>query len=142
MPIIHQLVYVSHTNYSMSNEDIKTILDISRKNNIHDNITGLLIYSNQLFFQVLEGPRDAVDACYSRVSKDDRHGAPSIMWQDDVAERSFPSWRMGYRASSDLSIDEKQAFVDLADLNSKGIKDLGDNEITAGLIRNILKSLI
>jgi hypothetical protein len=140
MPIIHQLVYVSHAGFNVSDEEIRSILDVSIKNNTRDSITGLLIYSNQLFFQVLEGPLDAVESCYARVSKDDRHGAPSIMWQDDVAERSFPSWKMGYRASSNLSVGEKKAFVDIADLKSKDIKDLGSNDITAGLIKSILNS--
>ncbi|QLH47365.1 MAG: BLUF domain-containing protein [Bacteroidota bacterium] len=47
----------------MKYEDIKEILESSNKNNSEQDITGILIYCNKHFFQILEGNRRISWSC-------------------------------------------------------------------------------
>jgi hypothetical protein len=39
-------------------------LEVSQRNNDRDVITGILLYNDRTFFQVLEGKQSAVEDCY------------------------------------------------------------------------------
>jgi adenylate cyclase len=45
----------------------------SVKNNTRDGLTGVLFCFNNIFYQILEGPEDALNRCYARILKDNRH---------------------------------------------------------------------
>ncbi|AGI69022.1 hypothetical protein OAN307_c35440 [Octadecabacter antarcticus 307] len=135
LPQLYQIIYVSHTQEDTTVNDIACILETSRYNNARDNITGLLIYDKQVFFQALEGGRDAVERCYARICRDARHGSPYIAWQGDVRKRSFTSWEMGYRTPSDLDKDDEQSVLALTDLIAKDVKSEGSDLLISVLIR-------
>ena len=50
-----QLIYASYATREMSNEDLIDLLEKSRQRNSRQNITGLLLYAEKKFLQVLEG---------------------------------------------------------------------------------------
>ncbi len=50
-----QISYISTATKSMSQEDLEEILKTSRKNNAGSGITGMLLYMNNTFVQILEG---------------------------------------------------------------------------------------
>ena len=52
---------------------IKTILAVSRDNNTKNDITGALIYRQDLYFHFLEGPEDEADKTYKKIMTDKRH---------------------------------------------------------------------
>jgi len=91
-----QLVYVSSATWPMNNEDLNRILDISRANNRRLSVTGLLLHIDQGFLQVLEGPKDAVLTLFSRIQKDSRHIGLRVLIQQDIDERLFADWHMGF----------------------------------------------
>jgi hypothetical protein len=43
---------------------------------------------------LLEGPDAAIDACFARISADDRHLNIRLISRETVAERLFPAWAM------------------------------------------------
>ncbi|AGI68955.1 hypothetical protein OAN307_c34690 [Octadecabacter antarcticus 307] len=135
MSVIKQLIYVSHTQDDMTLDGINSIIEISRYNNAGDDITGLLIYDKNLFFQVLEGDAEAVGRCYARICRDTRHGSPYIAWQGDVSKRSFPSWEMGYCKPSDLDKDDEHTVLALTDLIAKDVKSEGSDLLISVLVR-------
>lgn len=91
----HQLIYVS----DLANQDesqLGPILESAVRHNTQDGITGMLLYSEGNFLQVLEGPIDAVKATYARICKDSRHQNASLLLEQDVPQRHFANWSMGY----------------------------------------------
>lgn len=88
-----RLIYASKHN-GTSPEALDKILQISRRNNVRDNITGALIISDQTFMQLLEGERDAVGRCFMRVMKDNRHRDIQVICSGDVEGRLFVEWSM------------------------------------------------
>jgi hypothetical protein len=49
------LAYTSISSHHMAHEELLTLLAQSRKNNLPTDITGMLMYMEGCFFQVLEG---------------------------------------------------------------------------------------
>ncbi len=91
-----QLIYVSDLIGDKESE-IPAILKSSVRNNSKDGITGMLLYAGGNFLQVLEGESDAVKATYDRICLDPRHRNTIVLTNEDVKERHFSNWSMGYR---------------------------------------------
>ena len=51
-----QLLYLSNAKPELKQEELDSILRVSRANNPSQDITGLLVFANGVFIQVLEGP--------------------------------------------------------------------------------------
>ena len=90
------LTYFSTETVPFSDADLFELLEVSRRNNIADDITGMMIYHDGHFVQVLEGPEEAVRATYARIASDVRHRDISLELEDRVEERAFPDWSMGF----------------------------------------------
>ena len=100
---MRQLIYISEANHPMSSESLLTILKSSRVFNKSVGITGILLYRNNTFIQLLEGDKENIDKLYEKIQKDDRHKNCFVILEQDTEERSFPNWSMGFE---DLSNDE------------------------------------
>lgn len=94
-PPMYQLVYVSEATRSLSNDELLEVLNVSRRNNPKVDVTGLLLYQNQQFVQVLEGPEAAVRETFERIKQDQRHQDVRIAIENEVTEREFGDWEMG-----------------------------------------------
>lgn len=98
-----RLTYASNAKKEWSSEDLLKLLEKCRTNNAAKNITGTLLYSNETFFQVLEGEEAAVENLYRTIEKDPRHKNSTIIEKKHITEREFPYWSMGFE-----KIDSKE----------------------------------
>ena len=57
------ILYVSKRDESTTAKDVAAILQISRERNTSADVTGLLICTESMFAQVLEGPMDDILEC-------------------------------------------------------------------------------
>lgn len=94
--MIHQLMYYSTARHEQGDAQLLEILEVSRRNNAAVGITGLLLYGDGVFFQVLEGDEETVKACFERIKLDNRHQHMLIAAKRNVPQRSFEDWAMGY----------------------------------------------
>ena len=92
--MLKRIKYVSRFEKPLSAEAIDQIGEQSQKNNESLGLTGLLMSSGGLFYQVLEGPAEAVDEVYGRIVADGRHTDLLLMSTEDDVERLFPDWSM------------------------------------------------
>ena len=92
---MRQLLYASNTSRDLSDDVLEDILAASRKNNVKVGITGLLLYIEGGFMQILEGDTSAVTETFDRISRDRRHWN-SIVLLDREAPRAFGEWSMGF----------------------------------------------
>ena len=97
MSSLYNLVYVSNRPSSCDDEEIQNILTTSRKNNLKEKITGVLLHSENRFLQYLEGNKDEIMSLYERIAKDTRHTLCNILYHVPIPYRVFPSWQMGYK---------------------------------------------
>ena len=89
-------IYTSVANEKYDHDEMVYLLDIIRTNNKKLNVTGMLLYDDGSFFQVLEGDRTAVNALFNRIEKDPRHSKVSKLVEEPITTRSFSEWTMGY----------------------------------------------
>jgi hypothetical protein len=90
-----RLMYTSRSNTGMDEQELASILRQSRPANTAEGITGMLVFSDQLFIQVLEGGRSEVNRLYNRICADKRHTDIELLYFEEITERRFAGWSMG-----------------------------------------------
>ncbi len=106
-----QLIYLSSLSDMKHEGEISKILESSIRRNKENGITGMLLYANGNFLQVLEGEEEAVDETFNRISADPRHLNVIDIIREPIAARQFSQWSMGYQH---LSPDYIRAFPQYA----------------------------
>ncbi|GAB4266791.1 MAG: hypothetical protein Kow0065_17560 [Methylomicrobium sp.] len=104
-----RLVYVSSANRLFSPVDFLELLIQARSKNQRLGITGMLLYKDGHFMQVLEGEEPVVRELFTCIERDPRHRDTLILLEEFVfqqdehgEERAFPDWSMGFRDFADL----------------------------------------
>lgn len=93
---VYQIIYTSKTEVDLSDEHLSAILLQAQKNNLANGLTGILLYENKEFLQVLEGSQDAVKGAWARITNDQRHAGVLLLYDGFAAHRSFAKWEMGF----------------------------------------------
>jgi hypothetical protein len=90
-----RLLYASRAGAPITPEEMALILRQSKANNPAHGITGVLCCSENIFLQVLEGGRSAVNRLYNRIVADPRHKDVELLSYEQISERRFAGWSMG-----------------------------------------------
>ena len=96
-----QITYISSSARPMDQNSLEDILVKSRKNNNEVGITGMLIYHNDTFLQVLEGNEEKIDTLMSKIKKDRRHTDCRIVSKKKIQQREYGEWNMGFKLLSE-----------------------------------------
>ncbi|WP_426061239.1 BLUF domain-containing protein [Hymenobacter sp. B1770] len=91
----YQLLYRSHATTAPTPADLQHLLDQARAHNAGAQLTGLLVYRDGRYVQLLEGPQHEVRALYACILRDPRHTRVVTLSEGLEPARLFPSWRMG-----------------------------------------------
>ena len=87
---LFRLMYISSGSRKFDAGELEEILAASRKNNAAVGVTGMLLYLDGNFLQLLEGEREEVETLYERILLDKRHGGAIALSRAEVEERLFP----------------------------------------------------
>ena len=93
------LVSVSYASTAADLFDDAALADLlaqSRASNHDHDLTGMLLYRRGRFFQVLEGPEEAVDELMTKIACDPRHTDVRVLLTENLEERRFSEWTMGF----------------------------------------------
>jgi len=108
---LHFLIYISTSIKLMSQDELASILSKSRQNNSAKNITGILLYSEGVFMQALEGDENDVQEIYTAITKDSRHKNIIKLTNGPLNERNFPQWSMGFVALQPEKMLELESYI-------------------------------
>ena len=97
--MLYELIYSSRAAPVVTNDVLEQILDISRKNNVEHNLTGLLLFDGSTFCQILEGEKEVLEATYNKIENDSRHIDTEIFHIGEIESRNFAQWSMSYKRS-------------------------------------------
>ena len=111
------LVYVSASTYLMTNEELEDILRKSRENNTQLGLTGMLVYYDGAFIQVLEGPEAAARRMYAHISQDPRHRRIITLLEEYIPERNFSDWSMGFHRLKADEASQLEGFTSFAEID-------------------------
>jgi hypothetical protein len=92
------LVYVSTAVRLLEETEIVHLLVRARRRNRDAGVTGVLLYADGNFMQLLEGPAPAVEFVYGIIDQDPLHRGLIELRRERVASRAFARWSMGFRA--------------------------------------------
>jgi hypothetical protein len=90
------IIYCSAARADFEEAQIPSILELARSNNSVRNVTGMLLYIQRGFFQVLEGESATIDAVYKKIELDPRHYRVTRIIAEPILQRSFGEWTMGF----------------------------------------------
>lgn len=105
------IVYLSTPTVPFSDEDLTDLLVKSRDNNMKRNVSGMLLFLNDLFIQVLEGEDDEVDDLYNHIARDSRHHKLTKIYDQPIEERLFDVWAMAFDKMSSEELMEAGYFT-------------------------------
>ncbi len=129
--ILIRLVYASRAAQGFNPSEITSILESAQRKNPALNITGLLFYGNNYFFQCLEGPRDQVNRLYNKLMQDKRHEDVQILELKEVSQRFFDGWSMKFVALS--AIEQKI-------IRETGLKSFNPYALTSRNVESLLNA--
>ncbi len=114
------LVYVSSAVKEFSQPELLELMRKSSGNNAKRNITGMLLFKDGNFMQVLEGPESAVKEVHAIISKDPRHKGLITLLKGQQKERQFPTWSMGFRNLNEPSLKDDPAYSEFMNASFTG----------------------
>jgi hypothetical protein len=115
------LVYISSAIHAQSEAELVVLLDQSRRDNLAAHVTGLLLYKDGNFMQLLEGPEEAVRALMEKIKVDNRHQNVIVLLEEAIERRQFADWSMGFQRLSKKTAVEVPGYTDFLNypLNSE-----------------------
>jgi len=100
-----ELSYLSEAVSDMSFLGLMRLLESARAFNQKNGITGILLYDNQQFGQIIEGEYANVMKAWKRIQDDRRHHRIELLEIREISERSFPEWLLRFYGGETLTRD-------------------------------------
>jgi hypothetical protein len=138
--MLSRLVYMSDAAADFKTDEVSEILDRSRKNNAAVGISGLLIFHERRFFQILEGSASTIKTCFARIMHDKRHVKQIILESGPAKARAFGQWRMAYARIEDLPAENRNAVFSIYDMVPRNSEERGNDEAVRLRVRDFLAS--
>ena len=107
---LYEIVYVSLASREMGDAELKELLVKAREANQRAGITGLLLYHQREFLQLIEGERQAVQRLFQSIERDPRHDHVDVVWEGPVRRRSFEHWSMAFAAPDGTELRQLPGF--------------------------------
>jgi len=111
------LIYASSAKKSFTTEELVSLLALARQRNHAAGITGLLLFKDGNFMQVLEGDKQSVTATYNKIQQDSRHSGVIKLLDGELSDRLFPDWSMALKDLDNEDVRQLPGFSEF--LNSK-----------------------
>lgn len=131
--MIHTLCYVSHECAHLDKAGLKDIFDKTLKYNEEKQITGILLYQEGSFFQVLEGDKEVLLSLMDFIKKDNRH-KDLILIFDKPSHRIFNTYKTGFSV-----IDKGEELERLKEYLSEKKDILSSSASINGIIQSFIR---
>ena len=140
---LHSLMYSSIADPNLSQQDIEDLLASARRNNEQQEITGLLVFQDNCFLQILEGDRKKISHLFEqKLMRDPRHSSVTLFHDEALVQRQFRFWHLAY---SDLNKQGTRISLPYREyLNTeRGLYKLSSNTTKAlALVRQIHRRVL
>lgn len=131
-----RLLYASRLISPQREKVIEDILNKSRQNNPGLGITGLLVYSEGVFLQALEGGRAQVSELYNLITSDERHSDVVLLHFQEITQRRFGGWSMGQVNMAKVNASVMLKYSAKAELDPFSVS----GEVSLALLEELMAS--
>ena len=128
-PLI-QLIYISSEAKAYDENSLLDLLELARHENKKHGVTGLLLYHDGCFMQVIEGAEIDIDQLFANINADTTHKDLLCLLRTPIEERDFTDWSMGFEH---LREDDPRGFSDYLSASPM-------EELKPGMARSLLLS--
>ena len=94
--MVSYILYASELAQDCGNREIADILAVSRRNNVRNGVTGMLMSKQGHFLQYIEGPDSSIVSLFTKIEVDGRHRQLNVVERGQSSERIFHNWEMGF----------------------------------------------
>lgn len=119
------LTYVSSASELFSARELRALLEKCVSNNRPRDVTGMLLYKDGNFMQVLEGEEKVVRAVHAIIAADPRHRGLITLLQGSTPGRQFPDWSMGFKDLG-ADIDNPEGYSEFLNIPLTGAEFRSD----------------
>ena len=95
---LHSIIYLSSATEPLTPQELRDLLDLSRRNNAAVGIGGILLHWDGNFLQYIEGPEKQLELLMAKVTQDPRHDGIIVVHREAIEERAFPDWTMAFES--------------------------------------------
>ncbi|WP_309608789.1 BLUF domain-containing protein [Flavobacterium sp.] len=131
-----RVIYLSSATKLLSNDELSFLLRNAKIKNRKNNITGLLLYIDGDFLQVIEGEKKDVLNLFELIKIDERNRSIITVFSDDVDKRQFPNWLMGF---SQLTYHDLQKIDSFENITKTTLSNI-DDKVAITFINTFVKS--
>lgn len=93
--MVRTIVYISNSVTLMENKHLDELFYQSIENNKFNNVTGILLYKEGTFIQILEGNEEALNNLFNTIQQDSRHNNIMTVLDKMNTKRLFTKFRAG-----------------------------------------------
>ena len=119
----HAISYVSTASSKLNENNIEEILNRSEDKNNKKDITGLLLFSEGNFFQIIEGEEKMVKNLFQKIKEDQRHYNIIKLFEKPIQKESFDGYKCDFIAENakyDISrLKNYQHYIQVLDRQTK-----------------------
>lgn len=90
------IAYVSQISLSVSDKEIMELLENSQQNNIEKDISGVLLYSEGNFFQVIEGEEETINSLFEKIKADQRHENIILIFDRPINKAAMDGYKSDF----------------------------------------------
>ena len=109
-----QMSYLSQASAPMSADQLLALLMQCRTNNTARGLTGMLLYGNGTFLQVIEGEDAVVDRLVATIEADPRHVGMRRLTRRSIERRQYADWSMGFERVTDDGLRQVDGLRDFS----------------------------
>jgi len=114
-----QIVYGSSAARPFSKTKLIELLSQARAKNGRLGISGMLLYKDGNFLQVIEGDEVVVRQLFESISQDVRHQNILVIDENTITERQFGNWSMAFRNLGDKAVSAIPGFSEFMNVGLK-----------------------
>ena len=98
---LHTICYVSTADSTITNDNVQVVFDGVIEKNLSRSITGILLYSQGNFMQIMEGEPDGLFKLYDSIKEDPRHHHVIEILSSPINHRIFENYQTGFSIVND-----------------------------------------
>ena len=136
-----RLVYSSAAAPDLTEAELEKLLERARVRNRIRGITGVLVFVDGVFLQILEGEKEVVHGLVQRIALDPRHSRLKVCHEQEIDERAFASWSMALVSPSAAEVSQWAQLEGATTIWDVMSSLEQDSDRLPALIRNILKAI-
>lgn len=99
-----ELSYRSNASILVGESDIRSIVEQANEKNKKIGVSGCLVYYEEQFFQILEGPKKTVLEVFDAIRIDPRHESVETLWKGPRDSRVFSDNGMFLLSDKEISL--------------------------------------